>query len=157
MTIQEFLNKIDKIITDTEVVSNWGGLSIHMTDKERPYGISKKESCSGSIYGQNDLVTSEGYMYIDKAASGSFEINRITKAFDFIVNIELFLTPEKFGEEYSPISKSLQLANLLWKHKINVTIKTSDEKEREHSTLSLKHRVYIGCNEQIYIDNECFC
>lgn len=76
MTLIEKLQDISDYISGLNVITHYGGISIHYEDKEPTYGIGTTGNCKGNIYGYNSNEIS-GYLMLNEIVSAPLgNINR---------------------------------------------------------------------------------
>ena len=111
--IKEYLDKLDTAITNKGIIQEWAGISRHMTDKDKPYGISLKEGCKGNIYGANSVFPSSAYMYLSDNIE-TISSNRLIRNVVISIIIELYSNYKLLGEEIASHKKTIELHQWLW-------------------------------------------
>lgn len=144
MTLETKIAEIEKIITDSKKVDNWGGWCINMTDKEIPYGVKPLENKTvANSYTINDTKKVTGYLYVKDVVSSS----RVG-LFDVIIGINLFINPRKTGKLTACYEVPFYLIGLLKKPFKDIRI-VSNANQRyafhEMTQIEVTIKDYSGC------------
>lgn len=151
--MQDKIDIINDIITESKLIQRWGGWCINHTDKDLPYGVNPEKKVDNE-YSLNTNYKSSGYLYVRSVQSHP----TIKDAYNVVVVVNIFISPQKIGNQRATYEVPMKIKKLIEAKIKGCRMESFDSNKytfQELAMITVPFMTFANC-ENFTLDN-CIC